>query len=74
MADGGRTIESKIFKKVEDFALTKLLDAICCCPAEMRIPHTRDVLLFGLTGEPVSISQLIGSDFVVYRRRRNGDL
>ena len=56
------------------FRLTHIADAICCCPAEMRIPQTWDVLLFGLTGEPVSISQLIGSDFVVYRRRKNVDL
>jgi hypothetical protein len=40
----------------------------------MRIRQPPDVLLFGLMGEPVSISQLIGSDFVVYRSKRNGDL
>jgi hypothetical protein len=33
----------------------------------MRIRQLLDVLLFGLMGEPVLISQLIGSDFVVYR-------
>ncbi|PYJ84582.1 MAG: hypothetical protein DME70_10995, partial [Verrucomicrobia bacterium] len=56
------------------FRLTHITDAISWCPAEMRIPQTRDVLLFGLMGEPVSISQLIGSDFVLYRSRSNGDL
>jgi hypothetical protein len=40
----------------------------------MRIRRLPDVLLFGLMGEPVSISQLIGSDFVVYWRQEDFDL
>jgi len=62
----------KIFKKVEDLALTKRAIPLCCCPAEMRTPGIpQSVLLFGLMGEPVSISQLIGSDWIVYSNRRN---
>jgi hypothetical protein len=46
-------LDRKILKKVEDFALTGCATPLCCCPAETRIPHTRDVLLFGLMIEPL---------------------
>jgi hypothetical protein len=29
---------ARIFKKVEDFALTRTATPLCCCPAETRIP------------------------------------
>jgi hypothetical protein len=65
----------KILQKCVKSCLTTRPDPICCCPAETRTPEVLwSVLLFGLMGEPVSISQLIGSDCVVYRRRSNGDL
>jgi hypothetical protein len=36
----------------------------------MRTPGFPECSSLGLMGEPVSISQLIGSDFVVYRSKR----
>jgi hypothetical protein len=43
----GRFKWRKILQNCAKSCLTEGLDAICCRPAEMRIPQTRDVLLFG---------------------------
>ena len=43
----------KILQKCAKSCLTERLNAICWCPAAMRIRQLLDVLLFGLMGEPV---------------------
>jgi hypothetical protein len=55
------------------FRLTGLADAICCCPAEMRIRQLPDVLLFGLRIEPLrQFADRIG--FCRVPEEQNGDL
>ena len=56
------------------FSLTKARDAICCCPAEMRTPGFPECSSLRAHGRAGFISQLIGSDFVLYSTRKGVDL